>query len=110
MNEQNWFRRFRQYGYETDVFDKYRDAVARYNRSALRVLGMTGCLAGVLTLVFMLINGKTGGLFFAVLMLAAGIAGTVVARLKDSTRFQSWATCSSGTTVPTRSGSGSIWP
>ena len=50
MNEQNWFRRFRQYGYETDVFDKYRDAVARYNRSALRVLGMTGCLAGVLTL------------------------------------------------------------
>ena len=86
MNEQNWFRRFRQYGYETDVFDKYRDAVARYNRSALRVLGMTGCLAGVLTLVFMLINGKTGGLFFAVLMLAAGIAGTVVARLKDVDR------------------------
>ena len=86
MNEQNWFRRFRQYGYDTDVFDKYRDAVSRYNRSALRVLGLTGCLAGLITLVVLLIDGKTGGLFFAVLMLIAGIAGSVVARMKDVDR------------------------
>ena len=86
MKEQSWIRRFMQYGYDTDVFDKYRDAVSRYNRSALRVLGLTGCLAGLITLVVMLIDGKTGGLFFAVLMLIAGIAGSVVARMKDVDR------------------------
>ena len=86
MNEQNWYRRFRQYGYETDVFDKYRDAVARYNRSALRVLGMAGCLAGLVSLIFMLAEGKTGGIFFAVLMVVAAIIGTVVARMKDVDR------------------------
>ena len=86
MNESNWYRRFRQYGYDTDVFDKYRDAVARYNGSALKVLGPAGCLMGVASLALMLISGKTGGLFFAVLTLIAGIAGTAATRMQNVDR------------------------
>ena len=86
MHENNWFRRFRQYGYDTDVFDKYRDAVARYNRSALKILGISGCAAGLGAMIFMLIDGKVGGIFFAVLMMLAGAAGTVVARMKEVDR------------------------
>ncbi len=86
MNESNWYRRFRQYGYDTGVFDKYRDAVARYNGSALNVLGPVGCITGAVSLVLMLIGGKTGGLFFALLMLIAGIAGTAVTRMKNADR------------------------
>ena len=86
MNESNWYRRFRQYGYDTDVFDKYRDAVARYNGSALKVLGPAGCLMGVASLVLMLISGKTGGLFFAVMTLIAGIAGTAATRMQNVDR------------------------
>ena len=86
MHENNWFRRFRQYGYDTDVVDKYRDAVARYNRSALKILGISGCAAGLGAMIFMLIDGKVGGIFFAVLMMLAGAAGTVVARMKEVDR------------------------
>ena len=86
MHENNWFKRFRQYGYDTDVFDKYRDAVARYNRSALKILGISGCAAGLGAMIFMLIDGKAGGIFFAVLMMLAGAAGTVVARMKEVDR------------------------
>ena len=86
MNEHNWLKRFRQYGYEIDVFDKYRDAVARYNRSALKVLGVAGALAGLVSLIVMLLKGKTGAVFFAALMLAAGIGGFVVARIRDVDR------------------------
>ncbi len=86
MHENNWLKRFRQYGYDTDVFDKYRDAVARYNCSALKVLGIAGSLTGLISLIFMIIDGKTGGLFVATLMIAAGIAGTVVSWMKDRDR------------------------
>lgn len=86
MHENNWLKRFRQYGYETDVFDKYRDAVNRYNRSALKVLSIAGCAAGLLALVLLLIDGKIGGVFFAALMIAAGVAGVIVGRMKDADR------------------------
>ena len=72
MDKSNLLRRFRQYGYDTDAFDKYRDAVAQYNRSAPRVLGISGCLTGVVSLIAM----PAGGLFIAGLMLVAGGAGT----------------------------------
>ena len=68
------------------MFDKYRDAVTRYNRSALKVLGVAGALAGLVSLIVMLIEGKTGAVFFAALMLAAGIGGFVVARIRDVDR------------------------
>ena len=87
MGEQNWWKRFRQYGYETDAFDKYRDAVARYNCSALQVLGIAGCLIGLAVLIIGLANGKSGGLVFAILMLLAGIAGVAVTRQKDVKRL-----------------------
>ena len=81
-----WIRRFKQYGYDTDVFDKYRDAVTQYNRSALKVLGIAGCLTGVVSMILMIADGKTGGMFSAALVLAAGIAGAAVAWLKDVNR------------------------
>lgn len=86
MDGQNWWKRFRQYGYETDVLDKYRDAVVRYNRSALRVLGMAGCAAGLAAMILMLINGRPDGLVFAVLIMAAGGAGIALVRMKDVDR------------------------
>lgn len=86
MRENNWLKRFRQYGYETDVFDKYRDAVTRYNRSALMILGPAGCLTGVLSFIFMVTDHKTGGLFFSLLMTAAGVAGVLVSRTRDADR------------------------
>ncbi len=86
MHENNWFRRFRQYGYDIDVFDRYRDAVTRYNRSALRVLGIAGAVTGLSALAFMLISGKPGGIFFAALMLAASAGGIAATRTKDPDR------------------------
>ena len=86
MTGQLWWRKFKQYGYETDVFDKYRDAVTRYNCSALKVLGIAGCLTGIITMIAMVTSGRKSGLFFAALVLAAGIAGAAVAWLKDVDR------------------------
>ena len=86
MNEHNWIKRFRQYGYDTDVFDKYRDAVIQYNISALKVLGMAGCLTGAVSLILMLTGGRTEGIPFAILILLAGIAGSVIVRMKKVDR------------------------
>ncbi len=33
-------KRWNQYGSETDVFDKYREAVRKSNRASIRIFGM----------------------------------------------------------------------
>ena len=87
MKVQNWVRRFMQYGYDTDVFDKYREAVARYNRSALNVLGVAGVLTGLIALAVMLaVTDRTNGVGFAVLLVIAGICGIAVVRAKKADR------------------------
>ena len=86
MKEHSLMRRFMQYGYDTDVFDKYRDAVSRYNRNALKVLGAAGTLTGLSVFILMVIKGTAGGISLAVLLMMAGIAGFVAARLKDVDR------------------------
>ena len=87
MKEQNWFRRFMQYGYDTDVFDKFRDAVARYNRDALKVLGPAGVLTGLTVLVLLIVSQGSGdGIALAALLLIAGCAGIVCPRMKDADR------------------------
>ena len=41
-----------QYGFATDVFDKYRDAVKRCNRDAVKVLSMIALFSCVATIIF----------------------------------------------------------
>ena len=86
MKEHGWVRKFMQYGYDIDVFDKYRDAVTQYNRSALKVLGAAGCVTGVASVIMMVSDGLKDGVIFAVLLLAAGIAGAAAAWLRDVNR------------------------
>ena len=76
------YRRIRQYGYETDAFDKYRDAVARYNGTALKVLGVSGTLTGIIALIVMVMDNRTDGIPFAVFLALAGIAGVGIMKLK----------------------------
>ena len=86
MKERNWLGRFKQYGYDTDVFDKYRDAVSNYNRSVLAVLGGIGMLTAVAALVIMIVRGAVSGLPWGVLLLLAGAAGIATIRMKDMDR------------------------
>ncbi len=83
MKGHNLIRKIQQYGYETDVFDKYREAVARHNRNALRVLSISGVLVAAASMVYEGIQGRWDGFFFSALLLAAAAAGTVVMRLKE---------------------------
>ena len=76
-----------QYGFTTDVFDKYRDAVKRSNRDAVRVLSCITLFSSIATIIFgFSTHQNIIGLFFCLLHLAAGIAGTVISFRKESTR------------------------
>ncbi len=76
-----------QYGFATDVFDKYRDAVKRSNRDAVRVLSCIAIIACIATTIFGFVTKQAKlGLFFCMLMLAAGVAGAIVSFRKDSSR------------------------
>ena len=69
-----------QYGFETDVFDKYRDAVKRSNRDSIRVLSCISIVTSIAVIVFGLTtHQEIAGLYFCLFMLAAGIAGLKVA-------------------------------
>lgn len=85
MNE--FMTRFNQYGFATDVFDKYRDAVKRSNRDSVRVLSCITIFACAATIVYGFVtNQDIIGLFFCLLQLAAGIAGAVVSFRKNASR------------------------
>ena len=45
MNEM--LKRWNQYGYDLDVFDKYRDAVRRSNQSAVRVFSVLAVISSL---------------------------------------------------------------
>ena len=79
--------RWNQYGFETDVFDKYRDAVKRSNRDAIKVLSFISIAASLATIAFgFTTHQDKAGLVYCVLQLAAAIAGVIVSFRKDSTR------------------------
>ena len=60
-----------QYGFETDVFDKYRDAVKRSNRDSVKVLSIISIVTSTITIVFGLTTKQEiAGLYFCLLMLA----------------------------------------
>ena len=87
MNEFRWMRKFMQYGCDTDVFDRYHDAVTRYNRYALKVLGPCGILTGLAVFILLIVRkGSADGLFLAALLMAAGAAGMMCSRKKDVDR------------------------
>ena len=68
-----------QYGFETDVFDKYREAVKRSNRDSIIVLSCISIVTSIATIVFGLTtHQEIAGLYFCLFMLAAGIAGVKV--------------------------------
>ena len=84
MRESGAFRTLMQYGYDTDVLDKYRDAVARYNRGALSVLSAAGILTAAVTLAVSAVNHHTSGLILCLVMLAVSAAAIAAARQKTS--------------------------
>lgn len=76
-----------QYGFETDVFDKYRDAVKRSNRDSIKVLSFISIVTSIATIIFGLTTKQEiAGLYFCLFMLAAGIAGVAVCVYERSSR------------------------
>ena len=76
-----------QYGFQTDVFDKYRDAVKRCNRDSVKVLSCISIVTSIATIAFGLTTKQEiAGLYFCLFMLAAGIAGVAVSSLVRCTR------------------------
>ena len=68
-----------QYGFATDVFDKYRDAV--------RVLSCISIFSCIATIIFgFATNQDLTGLAFCLVQLGAGIAGVIISFRKDSSR------------------------
>ncbi len=85
MNE--FLTHINQYGFATDVFDKYRDAVKWSNRDSVRVFSCISIIACIATIIFGIVTKQSEvGLFFCALQLAAGIAGAIVSFRKDSSR------------------------
>ena len=52
MKEIGFFRWISHYGFETDVFDTYREAVRRSNRASLRVLSVIGCVIALILSIY----------------------------------------------------------
>ena len=78
-----------QYGFETDVFDKYREPVKRSNRDSIKVLSCMTLTASILTILFGFItNQEITGLYFCLFELAAGAAGVYISSRKNSSRKQ----------------------
>ena len=76
-----------QYGFATDVFDKYRDAVKRSNRDSLRVLSCVTIAACIATIVFGYVTDQNkSGLYYCLFELVAGIIGAVISFREKSSR------------------------
>jgi len=73
-------KRWNRYGSETDVFDKYREAVRKSNRESIRVFGMAGIACAVLVLICgFAAQQAAAGIICCAVLLAAGIFGTFAA-------------------------------
>jgi len=87
MKEIGFFRWAAHYGFVTDVFDTYREAVRRSNRACLRVLSMMGL---VITLICGVIGFTTdqpmGGIWFCLFLLAASILAAAASFREDTGR------------------------
>ena len=64
-----------QYGYQPDVFRKYRDAVRRSNQGSLQVISMIAVIGSVITAFYGYATHQVhGGVYFCLGMLLTGLA------------------------------------
>ena len=76
MKEIGFFRWVSHYGFETDVFDTYREAVRRSNRASLRVLSVMGLVITLIVMVFGFTTHQAmEGLWFCLALLVACVLG-----------------------------------
>ena len=74
-----------QYGFETDVFDKYRDAVKKTNRETVMVLSILGILDAIATIIFGFVTHQPiEGLTYCIILLAAAVIALVVSIRKQT--------------------------
>ena len=52
------FAHMNRYGFETDVFDKYRDAVRNSNQSSLRVFSIASIVMAVVMTIYSLVTSQ----------------------------------------------------
>ena len=81
------YRHWNQYGYQLDVFDKYREAVRRSNRSSIQVFSVLVVFCALVISAFGLItNQELTGAYFCAASLAAGVLGIVVSFRRNASR------------------------
>ncbi len=91
--------RLNQYGFVTDVFDKYREAVRKSNSGAVKVLSIAGIADAVMMTVFGVLHQQgmplvgdlsaplpLSGLWLCIFLLLAGVAGVIVSFRENSSR------------------------
>ena len=76
-----------QYGFELDVFDKYRDSVTRSNKVAIKVLSVLVIVTTLIIMVFSFVTKQPEeGAIFSFLALSAGAYGVFVTFREESSR------------------------
>lgn len=87
MREIGSFRWFIQYGFETDVFDVYREAVRRSNRQSIQVLSVMGAVTSLITIAYGLTTRQpTEGLWFCAAVVIASVLAGIAAGRKHTPR------------------------
>jgi len=76
-----------QYGYEVDVFDKYRDSVTKSNQISVKVFSVMAIFCTLIIMVFGLLTKQPEtGLIYSFLALSAGAYGAYVSFQPNCTR------------------------
>ena len=80
-------RLLNQYGYETDIFDKYRDSVTKSNQIAMKMFSVLAVFCTLIIMVFGIVTKQPEtGLIYSFLALCAGVYGAYVSFQNDCTR------------------------
>ena len=80
-------RLLNQYGYETDIFDKYRDSVTKSNQIAVKMISVLAIFCTLIIMVFGIVTKQPAtGLIYCFLALCAGVYGAYVSFQNDCTR------------------------
>ena len=80
-------RFWNQYGYEIDVFDKYRDSVTRSNQISVKVFSVLAIVCTLVIMVFGLLTKQPEtGVIYCFLALSAGAYGAYVSFQHNCTR------------------------
>ena len=80
-------RLLNQYGYETDIFDKYRDSVTKSNQIAVKMISVLAFFCTLIIMVFSIVTKQPEtGLIYCFLALCAGVYGAYVSFQNDCTR------------------------